>query len=263
MMQKLTKITQFVLWYCFLGIIFLGCEKQNNFDGMGMFESDEILISAESSGKIIEFDLQEGDTIRKEETIAKLDSKQLELQRDKLHTQIKNAKREKERLERLIKDNADTEKNLDNAIFAYEVLLKDLALLEEEISRKTITSPIDGVILEKYAYRGELATPNKPLCKIANTNILRLKAYLIQEDITRLKLGDEVKVFVDFDNTHKEYKGKVSFIADKAEFTPKTIMTKDERENLVYAIKVDVYNDGFLKIGAYGEVQIQSPKAPQ
>lgn len=262
-MQKLTKIATFALWYCLLGALFWGCEKQSSFDGMGMFESDEILISAESSGEIVEFDFQEGDILSQGQVLAKLDSKQLELQRDKLQTQINNAKREKERLERLISDNADTERNLDNANFAYEVLLKELALLEEEITRKTITSPIDGVILEKYAYIGELATPNKPLLKIANTDVLRLKAYLIQEDITRIQLGDEVRVFVDFGKNHREYTGKVSFIASKAEFTPKTIMTKDERENLVYAIKVNVRNDGLLKIGSYGEVQIPSPKNPQ
>lgn len=137
---------------------------------------------------------------------------------------------------------------------------KELALLDEEIARKTLLAPIDGVLLEKYAHIGELASPTKPLCKIADIRTLRLKAYFTKSDITRIKLGDRVQVLVDYNTSHKQYEGVVSFIAAKAEFTPKTIMTKDERENLVYAVKIDVANDGFLKIGSYGEVILPQGK---
>lgn len=249
-MMKVLKICVLAV----LSLLYIACDSKNSFDAMGMFESDEVLLSAESSGRIIEFVPKEGQSVQKGDVIARLDSKPLELQREKLKVQIQNAKNEKARLMRLYKANATTKKNLDDAIYACELLEKELALLDEEIARKTLLAPIDGMLLEKYAHIGELASPTKPLCKIADIRTLRLKAYFTKSDITRIKLGDRVQVLVDYNTSHKQYEGVVSFIAAKAEFTPKTIMTKDERENLVYAVKIDVANDGFLKIGSYGEV---------
>lgn len=120
-------------------------------------------------------------------------------------------------------------------------------------------------MLNKYAYEGELATPNRALLKLADVKNLRLKAYLNSIDLSRLKLGDSVKVRIDYKgegakNNYREYKGVVSFIAREAEFSPKSIMTKDERENLVYMVKIDVENDGFIKIGSYGEVLLEDKK---
>ncbi len=131
-----------------------------------------------------------------------------------------------------------------------------IQIIEDNIKKAHITSPIFGQVLEKYAFAGELSSPAKALFKIANTDTLRLKAYIIDTDLTRIQLGDKIKVYSDFGDDYKEYEGVVSFISSQAEFTPETIMSKDERKNLVYAVKIDVKNDGFLKIGSYGEIKL-------
>ena len=101
--------------------------------------------------------------------------------------------------------------------------------------------------------------PGKPLFKVADISRMKLRAYVTAEQLTSLKLGQKVKVYADKGKTeHSEYEGIISWIADEAEFTPKTIQTRDERTNLVYAIKIDVNNDGFIKRGMYGDVQFQT-----
>mgnify|MGYP003475158723 FL=1 len=117
-----------------------------------------------------------------------------------------------------------------------------------------VKSPINGTILKKYAERGEYAIPGKALFKVADLQEMILRAYITADQFDLLKLGQQVKVMVDNGSEEqREYQGKVTWIAQKAEFTPKTIQTKDERANLVYAIKVSVKNDGMIKIGQYGE----------
>ena len=135
-------------------------------------------------------------------------------------------------------------------------LQKRMKQLDDQIARTQITNPINGVILSKYAEVGEITTVGKAIYKVANLSELTLRAYITGGQLPQVRIGQTVKIFID--NGAKDYRevaGVVSWISDKAEFTPKTIQTKDERANLVYAIKVKAKNDGTLKIGMYGEVK--------
>lgn len=212
-----------------------------------------------------------------------------------LEEQLKNAVREKNRLANLVKSDAATRKQLDDAAGLVEVINRQISAAEtqlstinQEISSTTeniniqnrailsekqpnqkkvaqiddqmrhniITSPIAGTVLTKYMYKGEYANIGKPIFKIADLNDLILRIYITGTQLTKVKLNQPIKVFVDQDNgKSKEISGKIIWISPDAEFTPKTIQTNDERANLVYACKVRVKNDGFLKIGMYGDVK--------
>lgn len=131
-----------------------------------------------------------------------------------------------------------------------------IAQVEDQLGKCRIKSPISGTVLTKYAERGEVTAQGKPLFKIADTDSMKLRAYISSGQLTELKLGDPVRVFADAgDKGSRQYEGRVIWIADKAEFTPKTIQTRDERANLVYAVKIAVPNDGLLKIGMYADVK--------
>ena len=203
-----------------------------------------------------------------------------------IQDQIKTLKREKARVERLIAANAANRKQLDDIESQLEVLQSQLsaqtsilqknsqhisaqsstidiqvAQLDDQLEKTRITSPITGTVLNRYAEKGELATMGTPLFKIADTGTLFLRAYVTNDQLALIKLNDEVTVRVDDgEGGMRSYKGEINWISDKAEFTPKTIQTKNERANLVYALKIAVHNDGFLKIGMYGEVQFTSPR---
>lgn len=194
--------------------------------------------------------------------------------------QLEKAELEVKRYSALVRDNAANRKQLDDAESSVRVLRRQLDAQLSQLSNTTgslnrqmdaaeierwqvvdqlrkcrITSPIGGTVLEKYAEAGEYAVPGKPLFKIADVNDMTLRVYVTAPQLTSLKIGQQVKVYADLgeDGAH-EYWGVVSWISDKAEFTPKTIQTRDERANLVYAVKVKVNNiDGMLKIGMYGE----------
>jgi len=198
-----------------------------------------------------------------------------------LHDQIKTLEREKARVERLIAANAANQKQLDDIEAQIAVLQSQLsaqtstlrknsenisaqsstleiqvAQLDDQLEKTQISSPISGTVLNRYAEAGELATMGTPLFKIAETATLFLRAYVTNDQLSQIKLNDEVTVRVDDgEGNMKTYKGTISWISDKSEFTPKTIQTKNERANLVYALKITVPNDGFLKIGMYGEVK--------
>ncbi|MFT3982180.1 MAG: HlyD family efflux transporter periplasmic adaptor subunit [Ferruginibacter sp.] len=132
---------------------------------------------------------------------------------------------------------------------------KTIAQFQEQMKRGEIINPTAGTVLVSYALQGEMQTIGKPLYKIANTESLDLKAYVTGSQLPGIKIGQNVKVRIDQgDNKYKEYPGTITWVSSQSEFTPKTIQTKDERANLVYAIKVSVKNDGYLKIGMYGEV---------
>jgi HlyD family secretion protein len=205
-----------------------------------------------------------------------------------LNLQLNDAIHEKERTERLIKADAATQKQLDDlntqiAVYQkqiavnqqqikvqesstgtqnstilseYKPLKKSVAQIEDQLKRTKIKNPLDGTVLTKYAMAGEYTTPGKALYSIGNLSVITLRVYVTGTQFSNIKLNEPVKVFVDSTaNTYKEYQGVISWISDKAEFTPKTIQTKDERANLVYAVKIHVKNDGLLKIGMYGEVK--------
>ena len=195
--------------------------------------------------------------------------------------EIARIKTEKNRIENLLKGDAATLQQMDevNALLrvaegklaAQMNLLQSnigslneqsatvdiqIAQIDDQLAKCRIVNPVTGTVLKKYAEVYELSSPAKPLYKIANLETLFLRAYITSDQLTRLRLGQEVSVFADFgENNHKQYSGKLAWISDKAEFTPKTIQTRDERANLVYAVKIAVKNDGYLKIGMYGEVK--------
>ena len=137
-------------------------------------------------------------------------------------------------------------------------LEKRVAQLQDQLDKSNIVNPIAGTVLTKYAEEGEVTASGKALYKIADLSTITLRAYVTATQLSQLKLGQTVKVFADNGpNKYNEYSGTITWISDKAEFTPKTIQTKEERANLVYAVKVKVKNDGYLKIGMYGELKFQ------
>lgn len=194
--------------------------------------------------------------------------------------QIETANNEKHRIENLVKANAATTKQLDDISSQLDILNKQyeatkssltitkaglqnetlpliaqIEQIHDQINRSIVKNPIEGTVLTRYTKQNEIATTGKALYKIANLTTMTLRAYINGDQLGKIKLGQKVKVFVDKGNDEqKKLKGEIFWVSSKAEFTPKTIQTKDERANLVYAIKVKVVNDGYLKMGMYGEI---------
>lgn len=194
--------------------------------------------------------------------------------------QINNLKKEKNRFSDLVKQNAANQKQLDDIDYQIMVLERQLSAtseqigsnnnslsgqkgsiiaqisqIEDQINNSIITTPIHGTILTKYAEQGEFVSPGKPLFKVADIQAMKLRAYVTADQLTNIKIGQQVKVYADQGKADRvEYTGKITWISDKAEFTPKTIQTRDERANLVYAVKISVRNDGMIKQGMYGDV---------
>jgi HlyD family secretion protein len=217
---------------------------------------------------------------------------QIKLLNDQLavqHSQLENLLHEKARIENLLKADAATAKQLDDINAQIDVVKKSMnvtrqqirvhenniatqnrsilsekaplekrvAQLQDQVQRANIVNPIRGTVITKYAEAGEVTSAGKALYKIADLSELNLRAYVTGIQLPKIKLGQQVKVMIDEGKKkYKEYTGDIIWISDKAEFTPKTIQTKEERANLVYAIKVKVKNDGYLKIGMYGEVKL-------
>lgn len=198
-----------------------------------------------------------------------------------LQKQIETTEVEKKRIENLVKLDAATTKQLDDINSQLEVLNKQYTAakssltitkqgiqsetlpliaqveqIEDQIKKSIIKNPIDGTVLTRYAKQDEITSNGKALYKIANLSNMTLHAYVDGDQLGQIKLEQKVKVYVDKgEGDQKEMSGEIYWVSSKAEFTPKTIQTKDERANLVYAIKVKVINDGYLKIGMYGEVK--------
>jgi len=196
--------------------------------------------------------------------------------------QLTKAQQDEQRYRELVADGAAPSKALDDATNQVKVLQKQLAAQQSALSTNTrsldkqmaatdvqvsqlrdqlrkchIVSPTKGTVLEKYVERGEFVATGKPLLKIADTQDMYMRAYVTSAQLQNIKLGQQVKVFADYgDGQKKEYDGTISWISSRSEFTPKTILTDDERADLVYAVKVAIRNDGFVKIGMYGEVKL-------
>ena len=211
------------------------------------------------------------------------ESKRLDEKRQVAHLrqQIENLQREKERFTALLNAKATTAKQVDDIDYQIKVLQNQLvatqeqinssnsslsrqsesiqaqrAQMEDQIRNAMISSPITGTVLTKYAEQGEFAVPGKALFKVADVSQMKLRAYITADQLTQLQIGQAVAVYADRGITdRKRYAGRVVWIADKAEFTPKTIQTRNERANLVYAVKIAVENDGSIKRGMYGEVR--------
>ena len=202
------------------------------------------------------------------------------IQISSLEEQLNGVKKEQQRFTRLVQNEAATQKQLDDINTQYQVLKKQLDALysnleinteglsnesvplriqkeqlDDQISKCIIVNPIKGTILSQYAKVNEMATTGKPLYKIADLSNIILRVYISGDQLSKVRLNQKVKVFTDAgDGKFKETEGIITWISDKSEFTPKTIQTKNERANLVYAIKVKVVNDGSYKIGMYGEI---------
>ena len=292
-----------LLGLCSLLALFSACGNgAPKYDATGTFETTEVLVSAEASGRLLYFDIEEGMLLKAGEEVGVVDTVQLYLKKLQLEASLKSveeqrpdilkqvaatkeqvsaAQRERNRVANLLKVGAANQKQLDDAEDQLEVLRKQLvaqnstlsnshqsltwqsssvgiqvAQVEDQLKKCHITSPITGTVLAKYAEAGELTAMGTPLFKVADTEQMYLRAYITSEQLSQVKLGQKVTVFSDYGtDEHKQYPGVVTWISDTSEFTPKTILTKNERANLVYAVKIAVHNDGLLKIGMYGGVE--------
>ena len=296
------KTNKYLLSALFLLALSACGNGKGDYDASGTFEATEVIVSSEANGKIMQFNVEEGQLLTSGKEVGYIDSLQLYLKKMQLlasgkavankstdvnkqiaaiREQISKAEYEKKRSENLLKENAATQKQIDDIDSQIAVLKKQLeaqistlqrgnasvteessayeiqvAQLEDQLQKCRISSPIDGTVLAKYAEAGELAAQGKPLFKVADVKDMFLRAYITADQLSQLKLGDKVKVFSDLgEDDRREYEGIITWISDKSEFTPKTIQTRDERANLVYAIKIAVKNDGYLKIGMYGEMK--------
>ena len=275
-----------------------GCTmNQERSDAYGNFESTEVIVSALAQGEILALDIEEGDLLGKDQLVGLIDTVELSLKREQLKRSIEavrtglvtteaqiqvllqqkeNLAVDKVRVEKLFKDGAATQKQLDDVNGAIALLDTQLAAtrsqkqkihaemetlkvqidqVKEAILRCHVSAPLEGTVLIKYAEAGEVAMPGKPLFKMADMKTMKLKVYVSGDQLPHIKIGQEVRVLIDNNSKENtELGGTVSWVSSTAEFTPKTIQTKEERVNLVYAVKVIVANDGSIKIGMPGEV---------
>lgn len=272
------------------------CDAYGNFEAIEIFVSSqangEILEFTIEEGDLLSANQQLGviDTVQLHLQKAQLKNNIKALQAtlpdigsqiNVLKQRLSKAEYEQRRVASLVKADAATTKQLDD--IGAEVLLIEkeiianksslttqergiigsippieshIDIIDDLIAKSIIASPINGTVLTKFAYSGELTAQGKPLFKIANIDELICRAYISEPQLSEIKLGQTVTVTIDSSTEgSKQYEGTITWVADKAEFTPKTIQTKEERINLVYAIKIKVKNDGFLKIGMPAEVK--------
>lgn len=283
-----------------LGLLLLAaCSgKDEKSDAYGNFEAEEIILSSEVNGKIVELNFEEGQELKAGTQIGLVDTTDYQLKKEQLMAQRMavstrssniasqaNVQREqranlvtdRNRIEKLFKDGAATKKQLDDINGAIsvidkqisatetqnagvagemEALEKQIEQLDQQLARCHLVCPVSGTVLTKYIQPNELVVPGKSLYKIADMSQVFLRAYISESQLSEVRLGQKVKVLIDQgDGNMKTYDGTVTWISSSAEFTPKVIQTREERVNLVYAMKIKVPNDGALKIGMPGEVK--------
>jgi HlyD family secretion protein len=282
--------------------LLISCSNNGiKFDASGSFEATEILISAEANGKILAFNIEEGDVLQAGQQVGYIDSIQLHLTRlqllqnkkailagkpdikvqlESLQKDLDNAKSDKQRIENLVKGNVASQKQLDDANTRIAVLESriaatkstlstttatineqsgtveiQLAQVEDQLRKCKIVNPVNGTVLTKYAEQNEMAITGKALYKIADLSEIILRVYISANQLPQVKLNQKVTVHTDDgQGGFREDEGTIIWISDKAEFTPKTVQTKEERANMVFALKVKMKNDGTYKIGMYGEI---------
>ncbi len=279
------------------------CGRTPAYDATGIFEATTVTVSAETAGKILALDVDEGDTVSAGQRTAVIDTALLVLQRRQLSSQksatessspdvsaqvaalrqqIAHQEHECRRFESLLAANATTRKAVDDAQAQLRILRGQLEAMlstlgksrtsladnagalgwqqeqiDEQLRKSVITAPGDGTVLVKFAQAGEYAVPGKPLYKMADLGRIYLRSYFTASQLADIRLGQEVTVIADFGGDKLfEYPGRITWIAEESEFTPKSIQTPDSRANLVYAVKIAVENDGRLKLGQYGEVRL-------
>ena len=292
------------IWcYGLLSLLAVGCGNRDDFDATGTFEATEVTVSAEANGRILCFDVEEGDSVEAAVPVGAIDTVQLYLQKLQLERQVASARSsrpdvrkqatalreqiaqqqtERRRVENLLKDGAATTKQLDDIDAQLKILQGQLdallstlhnnlasidenssaielqiAQIEDRLSKCRIVSPVGGTVLAKYAEAVELAAVGRPLMKVADLGQVYLRAYFTSEQLSSLRLGQQVTVTADFGGDERiDYPSRNPCIAAESEFTPKSIQTRNSRANLVYAVKIAVKNDGRLKLGLYGEVKL-------
>jgi len=279
-------------------LMLTGCKTKTEVaDAYGNFEATEVIVSAETNGRILQFDPKEGSVLEKGSELALIDTILLNLQKreidasinsvktkigtinaqnDIIIQQIENIKVNVARTKKMIKDDAATQKQLDDLTGQVAVLEKQIAAnntqktsvaaelsvnyskiatINEQLRRSSVRSPLSGTLIEKYSEAGEVTAAGKPMAKIADLSIMKLKVYVSGTQVGKIKIGQQCNVRIDDGNKgYRSFTGKISYVSEKAEFTPKIIQTKDERVILVYAVNIDVLNDGTLKSGMPGEV---------
>ncbi len=293
------KIEDMKAKYLIIGVLGLlaGCSGNGNLaDAYGTFEATEVMVSAETSGRILKFDVSKGQDVERGALIALVDTTlfhlqgaeidagirsvatrlaSIDAQNEILNQQIANLNINVVRTENMLKSDAATQKQYDDLVGQVAVLEKQIAAnrtqkssilsemavyeakkgtVREQIVRSRVVSPMRGTVVEKYAEEGEVTAAGRPLAKVADLSVMKLKVYVSGAQVGNVKLGQACTVRVD--NGEKEYQsftGRVSHIAQRAEFTPKIIQTKESRVTLVYAVTIDVANDGTIKSGMPGE----------
>lgn len=283
----------------------LSCSQNGDkSDAYGNFESDEVIVSAQMQGELKQLNLEEGQTVKKDQLIGIIDTSTLSVKKEQLEAkkeataarltnieaqievqqeQIKTLETEEQRIKKLMKDGAATQQQYDNITGKLRVARKQLKSIrtqknsvyremnvidaqirevEENMNKCFIKNPVRGTVLEKYLEKGEIAIPGKAIYKIADLTTMYLRIYISGAQLPNIKIGQKVEVLIDKDEeTNQKLEGKVSWISSQAEFTPKIIQTKEERVDMVYAVKVKVQNDGKIKIGMPGEVNFnQNPE---
>ena len=294
--------------------------NKKNYDASGYFEADEVIVSAQQSGQLLSFSVNEGQRLPEGVIVGQIDVSVAELQKQQTQasigalraktstsinqvevvrkqlavqqSQLDHLQKELQRTQNLVNADAAPRKQLDDLLAQIDQLQKQIAVsqqqialyhsntstqnrsilseraplekavqqIQAQINKGQVVNPVTGVVLTSYALKGEMAVTGKPLYKIADIDTLTLRAYVTGLQLPMIKLGQQLRVRIDQGNkSYNNYTGFITWISDKAEFTPKTIQTKDERANLVYAVKIRVPNDGYLKIGMYGEVVFQLP----
>lgn len=279
-------------------VIATGCKSgQDKADAYGNFEATEVIVSAETSGRILKLNPTEGTEVENGTEIALIDTTLLHLQKGEidagmrsvrtrissinaqneiLNQQIANLNVNISRIENMLKEDAATRKQYDDLTGQVAVLEKQIAAnntqkvsvaaelavytskmatLDEQIARSCVKSPLKGTIIEKYSEAGEMTAAGKPLVKIADLSVIKLKVYVSGAQIGSIRPGQQCSVRIDDGvKGFRSFQGKISYISDKAEFTPKIIQTKEERVAFVYAVNIDILNDGSMKSGMPGEV---------
>jgi len=281
-------------------LLLTSCSNDNGkADGYGNFEATEITVSAEGTGKLMSFNLEEGDRLTDGQVIGYIDTIQLSLKKAQLQAsrqkilassssvlsqigvyreQERTLTVERDRILRLMKDSAATQRQLDDVegrlsvlqrqiasvraqnasvLSELESLEAQLAQLDDQIKKCIIRNPQAGTVLIKYAEPGEVTAFGKPLYRIGKLDEMILRVYVSETQLPSLSIGKEVDVRIDDAESMRTLPGRITWISSSAEFTPKVIQTKEERVNLVYAVKVSVKNDGALKIGMPGEMWIR------
>lgn len=292
-----------IILFSIAAVLLAACQNKEKYDATGIFEANTVTVSAETSGNLVMFNVEEGDSIVAGQQVGLVDTVLLALQKKQiqsqqlateksspdiaaqaaaLRSQIAHQQSECDRIARLLADGAATQKQSDDVNAQLRTLRGQLEGLlssldknrssitesasalqyqkeqiEEQIRKSSITAPITGTVLQKYAERGEYASPGRPLFKLANLDDIYLRSYFTASQLAYIRIGQEVTVVADFGGDEQyEYRGIITWIAQESEFTPKSIQTRDSRANLVYAVKIAVINDGRLKLGQYGEVRL-------